>query len=71
MAKKFRNIKPGVLTQMTQLVCDDDPLKSKSFKPCVDGNRYNVGATNQKLGDVDLCGCIKEQEEGHAINNDK
>jgi hypothetical protein len=56
---------------MIQLVCNDDPLKSKSFKPCVVGNKFYVGATNQKLGDVDVCGyerspCLKEQGEGHA-----
>jgi hypothetical protein len=76
LAKKIRNIKPGVLTQMLQLVCDDEPLNSKSFKPCVDGNRFNVGATHQKLGDVAVCGyegspCLKEQAEGHAIDIDK
>ncbi|XP_060589874.1 uncharacterized protein LOC132745056 [Ruditapes philippinarum] len=56
MSDKFKNMQPGILHDMINLISESDPNKSKTFKLCVDGKKINAGLTKQKYGDVNLWG---------------
>ncbi|XP_071137033.1 uncharacterized protein [Mytilus edulis] len=56
LSHKLKNIQPGILDEMIELIYDDSCCLSKTFKLCVDGKKINHGAQNQVYGDVNLWG---------------
>ncbi|VDI80060.1 Hypothetical predicted protein [Mytilus galloprovincialis] len=56
LSHKLKNIQPGILNEMIELIYADSCCLSKTFKLCVDGKKINHGAQNQVYGDVNLWG---------------
>ena len=47
---------PKVMTDMIDMINQNDPKQTNSYKVCVDGKKINSGTHGQKLGDVNLWG---------------
>ncbi|KAK7507914.1 hypothetical protein BaRGS_00000879 [Batillaria attramentaria] len=73
LCQSLKDIKPGVLEKMLELMSQDDEFRLKTYKLCVDGKKINQGAVDQKQGDIDLWGhepspSLREKKEQYSVD---